>query len=189
MKDERLEAFDPELASALRLGVAKNEAPAGAGNRLAARLAAQIPGFAGGGGHGGGGSGEHAAPRAPAASPVNAAPAATGVASKIAGTALIAFALGGGAGVLGTIAALSPSERVVYVERAAPAASASAAPSPPGLTTVRVEDCRSRPRPPRRPRRPPEPPAAPASSSQLVAERQLLDEARAAFMRGDARAR
>ncbi len=94
------------------------------------------------------------------------------------GIAAIAFVLGGavGAGLYATLAG-PPATRIVYVDRVAPPAAAAPEQAAPATVTMEAPAMASAPPPPSA--------AAPAHSSQLSAERILLDEARAALAQGD----
>jgi len=165
------EEVDPRLLARLR---APHPVPPGARERVRGRLAAVVPGMSGGGGGHGGGSSGHGAP------PAGGAGLLSGVVSGP--TALIAAFLVGGAGGYALHAAVAkpapPS--VVYVDRVVPAASvppssmASVAPppaAPEASTAAKAVTVRATP--------------SASATSQLQAERELLDEARAGLVAGE----
>jgi hypothetical protein len=199
MSDQTSDPLDPRLLELLRAHAPPLHAPAEALERVAARLAAEVPGRdAGHGGSPGAG-----APAAPAGGPATAGGVGMLGAKGLLPIAL-AFAVGAGAGVALTRAREAPVERVVYVDRPAPLAPASAEPlREDAPASVPVESLplapsitpRTRATPsstassaPTAPTAPTAPAAPRASTDGIAVERALLDEARDALRRGDAEA-
>ena len=170
------------LLDALR---AERPAPYDARARVRARLAAVIPEMGGGGSGGGDGGGSASGP--------GGWSGRTGFFLGPRGMAMAAFVLGGfGGGALIAGLTHAPAPQVVMIDRPvflAPAPSAQAVAPFPGVSSVAAAE----PAPPpaaifRRhvaPRASADKTAAPARTSQLAAERELLDEARAGLVQGD----
>jgi hypothetical protein len=175
---EQIPPLDPGVVSALR---AEAPAPPGARERVRERLAAVIPGV--------GLATSAAVSRGLHGSSVRVLRASSFATSRV-GTALTAFALGGGAGAaLHAALVRPPAPQVVVVERrpadAAPSAK-PAADSPPSPRAAPIDSALVE----RAPAAPPQPSTRPSAShrtgSRLSAERTLLDEARRALVEGDA---
>jgi hypothetical protein len=186
MSDKPISPQSRRLIEAER---ARPDAPADAKAIAQAKLAALLGPAAGlgEGGRGGGGTGDGGS----GAATGSIAKAIKGSSGLTAVKALAVFAAGGlvGGGVVAAVR--SPVEHVVYVERAAPAASpiASTAPVPPAeIDVVRAVPSSVAPSP----ARVAAPASTPASSStgrsrdtDLAAERLVIERARSALARGD----
>lgn len=167
-----IDPIDDDLAALLKDAKAIS-APDDAKARVLSRLAVVLPTpGGGGGGSGGGGSGGDLATGAPAA------PVATGFPAWAVAAALV---VGTGLGFGGS-RLLPPRERVVYIDRPAPAITAAQLTTPPAPepSGLRLEDL---------PRAAPTTTATATSvahGEDLAKERAVLDVARSALGRGDA---
>jgi hypothetical protein len=161
---------DPHDVELLR---AETTADPSTRERVRARLATVIP-------IGGPGVGGTSAPDAPRGRPT-ARPGAALVAGRVVPT--VAFVIGGVAGAaLYAAVVKQPPPRVVYVDR--PTAASTATPPALSATEAATEASPAPPSPSTRSAA--HPPSTKMAESQLVAERIILDQARAALLQGDA---
>lgn len=170
------EEVDPRVLALLR---EPRTAPAGARDRVRARLALVVPGMGQGGtGHGGGTGNGAGAPHAGGS--LGSGRWLAGLAKPVA--IVTAFTAGGAGGFALHAAITRPAPpTVVYVDRVVsapapvplpsspPAPAPSATPQPTAAATMSTSQT----------------PPAPSGASQLAAERLLLDQARAALIAGE----